>query len=87
MLQNVYSAFNMLLRENVAMGGLKQWSLTDTERVSCRCDNQIMRSECSSQTIMVSAEVQENEGGNSHPSLYYCDRKLDTLAMNRESND
>ncbi|MCJ1315605.1 hypothetical protein MMC15_000925, partial [Xylographa vitiligo] len=29
MLQNVYSAFNMLLRENVALGGLKQWNLKD----------------------------------------------------------
>ncbi|MCJ1403410.1 hypothetical protein MMC11_006633 [Xylographa trunciseda] len=74
MLQNVYSAFNMLLRENVALGGLKQWNLKDNERSSCYCDNQFMRPECSGQSITSSAEVRENEGGSGHRSPYYCDR-------------
>ena len=76
MLQNVYSAFNMLLRENVALGGLKQWNLKDGERSSCHCDNQIMRPECFGQSITSSAEVRENDGGSNHRSPYYCERKL-----------
>ena len=82
MLQNVYSAFNMLLRENVALGGLKQWNLKDGERSSCRCDNQIMRPECSGQSITSSVEVRENDGGSGHRSLYYCDRKLHRPSSN-----
>ncbi|MCJ1433133.1 hypothetical protein MMC27_002492 [Xylographa pallens] len=74
MLQNVYSAFNMLLRENVALGGLKQWNLKDGEHSSCHCDNQIMRPECSGQSITSSAEVRENDGGSGHRSPYYCER-------------
>ncbi|MCJ1389626.1 hypothetical protein MMC18_002483 [Xylographa bjoerkii] len=79
MLQNVYSAFNMLLRENVALGGLKQWNLKDDERSSCHCDNQLMRPECLGQSITSSAEVRENDGGSSHRSPYYCDRTPHTF--------
>jgi hypothetical protein len=74
MLQHVYSAFNMLLRENIALGGLKQWNLKDDELMNCRCENQIMRGECATQSVLSSAEVRENDGGSSHRSPYYCDR-------------
>ncbi|MCJ1280779.1 hypothetical protein MMC26_000096 [Xylographa opegraphella] len=79
MLQNIYSAFNMLLRENIALGGLKQWNLKDGERSSCHCDNQIMRPECAGQSITSSAEVRENDGGSGHRSPYYCDRAPHTF--------
>lgn len=76
MLQHVYSAFNMLLRENIAIGGLKQWNLKDNERVSCRCDGQIMNGECAFHTVTSSAEIRENDGGSGHRSPYYCDREF-----------
>lgn len=76
MLQHIYAAFNMLLRENIAWGGLKQWNLKDGERDSCRCDNQIIKGECASQTVTSSSEVREYDGSGSHRSPYYCDRKL-----------
>lgn len=76
MLQHIYAAFNMLLRENIAWGGLKQWNLKDSERDSCRCDNQIMKGECASHIVTSSSEVRENDGGSSYRSPYYCDRKL-----------
>jgi len=75
-LQHIYAAFNMLLRGNIAWGGLKQWNLKDNERDSCRCDNQVMKGECSSHTVTSSSEVRENDGGSSHRGPYYCDRKL-----------
>ena len=80
MLQNVYSAFNMLLRENVVMGGLKQWNLKESEHSACHCENQFMRPECLGQRITSSAEVRESDGGSAHRSPYYCDRKLDPPA-------
>ncbi|MCJ1235912.1 hypothetical protein MMC14_003886 [Varicellaria rhodocarpa] len=74
MLQAIYSGFNMLLRENIAMGGLKQWELTESERTTCRCDNQMIKSECSKHSIKSSEEVQENDGASGHRSPYFCSR-------------
>lgn len=74
-LKTVYSAFNMLLRENIAMGGLKQWELTEKDRAICRCDNQLVKPECSSYAITESQAVADNDDKSGHRSPYYCDRK------------
>ncbi|KAL9098941.1 MAG: hypothetical protein Q9163_005486 [Psora crenata] len=74
MLKAIYSAFNMLLRENIAMGGLKQWEMAESEREGCRCDNQMAKPDCARYMIKTSEEVRESDGGNGHRSPYYCDR-------------
>lgn len=75
MLQHVYAAFNMLLRENLAMGSLKQWEMKASEHVACRCDNQIIKADCSKYAVMDNQAVRDNDGGSSNRSPYYCDRK------------
>ena len=74
LLKHVYAAFNMLLRENIAMGGLKQWELNESERTACRCDSQITRPECSKHVVTESQIVKDNDEGSGHRSPYYCDR-------------
>ena len=74
MLKTIYSAFNMLLRENIAMGGLRQWEMDDAQREGCRCDNQIVKPDCSKHMIMNSEEVRMGDEGSAHRSPYYCDR-------------
>lgn len=74
-LKHVYAAFNMLLRENIAMGGLKQRDLSESDRNSCRCDNQFTKPECSRHFVTESQIVTDNDGGGGHKSPYYCDRK------------
>lgn len=74
MLQHVYAAFNMLLRENIGMGGLKQWEMKESERSICRCDNQLMKQECSKYAVLHSQEVIDNDGRSGHRSPYHCDR-------------
>ncbi|KAL9125645.1 MAG: hypothetical protein Q9217_005181 [Psora testacea] len=74
MLKAIYSVFNMLLRENLAMGGLKQWEMSEREREGCRCDNQIVKPDCASHTITDSEEVWEGDEGSGHRSPYHCDR-------------
>jgi len=74
-IKHVYAAFNMLLREDIARGGLKQWDLTESERVSCRCDNQFMKPECSKHFVTDSLAVTSNDESSGHKSPYYCDRK------------
>ena len=73
-LHHIYAAFNMLLRENIGMGGLKQWEMKESERSICRCENQFMKSECSKHAVLHSQEVIDNDGGSSHRSPYHCDR-------------
>ena len=74
-LKQIYAAFNMLLRENMAMGSLKQWELNESQRDGCRCDNQLTKSECSSHMIMESQAVREKDDGDGHINPFYCDRK------------
>lgn len=81
-LKHVYAAFNMLLRENIAMGALMQWDLTESERVSCRCDSQFMKSECSKHFVTDSLAVSNNDNNGGHKSPYHCDRKS-TVPLNQ----
>ncbi|KAF6221428.1 hypothetical protein HO133_002284 [Letharia lupina] len=73
-LKHIYAAFNMLLRENMAMGSLKQWELNESQRDACRCDNQFTKSECWSHMIMESQSVKEKEDGVGHRNPFFCDR-------------
>lgn len=74
MIKHTYAAFNMLLRANIALGGLKQWDMKDNERESCRCDNQITRQECVKYTVTDSEDVRKNDIGSGHPNPYFCNR-------------
>lgn len=74
MLQHIYGAFNMLLRENIAIGSLKQWDMKENERIACRCDEQMIKAECLKYAITNSQAVSINNGGSGHRSPYYCDR-------------
>ena len=85
-LQNIYAAFNMLLRENIAMGGLKQWVMTEPDRAACKCDSQIIRWECSKFIVQDSQDVRGNDDGSGHRSPDYCDRKCRVLRSVYVSN-
>ncbi|KAH0544838.1 hypothetical protein FGG08_001067 [Glutinoglossum americanum] len=75
MVRSIYSAFNILLRENVALGALKQWEMSNTERSGCRCDGQFTKGECVRFAVMGNEEVARHDGGRRHSSPYFCDRK------------
>lgn len=82
MVKHIYTAFNMLLRENIATGGLKQWELTGSERDACRCENQIVKPDCATHTITENSALRETDGSG-HKSPYYCDR---SCSMTRTSS-
>ena len=71
MLRNVYAAFNMLLRQNFAMGGVKQWALQETDVDGCTCEQQIMESRCVSEMVKSSSEV-----NGKHAQSYLCNREV-----------
>ena len=73
--RHVYAAFNMLLRENIASGSLKQWEMKENERAGCRCDNQLIKGECAQYIVTDNQVVQGHDGDSGHKSPYYCDRE------------
>lgn len=84
-LKHIYAALNILLRENLALGSLKQWELTETDRVLCRCDNQFTRPECSAHTLTDSQEVADKDASSGHKSPYYSPSQCNSLALNVHS--
>lgn len=76
-LRYIYSALNMLLRENIALGSLKQWEMKENEREMCRCENQLIKIDCTKYAILDSESVRSNDAGSGHSSPYYCDRMLE----------
>jgi hypothetical protein len=72
--QSIYTALNVLLREDLALGGLQQWMLSDQDRVACKCDNQFLNGDCLGYAIQASAEVKKNEAGDRKGSAYFCER-------------
>lgn len=71
-LKHIYAAINMLLRENIDMGGLKQWELSDSQRDGCRCDSQIAKGDCSTHIVTSSEEGASHDEGSQHKSPFYC---------------
>ncbi|KAJ9661243.1 hypothetical protein H2201_006602 [Coniosporium apollinis] len=79
MLHHIYAAFNILLREDLALGGLEHWRMSGEELRSCRCDNQFIRAGCKSSMVGSSEEVKKHNAGSGHGSLYACDSKFSAL--------
>ncbi|KAE8445484.1 hypothetical protein EG329_013374 [Mollisiaceae sp. DMI_Dod_QoI] len=72
--QSIYAAFNILLREDLALGSLQQWIMTEEERMKCKCDNQFINSECQRYAIKSIDEVRKNEASGRKGSPYLCER-------------
>ena len=72
--QSVYAAFNVLLREDLALGGVQQWIMSDQDRMSCKCGEQFLNPECTKYAVKNQDEVKKNEGSGKG-GLYFCARK------------
>ncbi|KAK9475129.1 uncharacterized protein V1510DRAFT_405721 [Dipodascopsis tothii] len=77
---NIYAAFNSLLRKNVAWGGLRQWELNEQLKRRCRCDAQYTNPQCGGtgsgdHFIVDSTEILDaKEEGQRLGSPYICNR-------------
>ncbi|KAI9834880.1 MAG: hypothetical protein M1819_002788 [Sarea resinae] len=76
MVRNIYLAFNILLRENVALGGLKQWEMSEAERAACRCENQFIKMECSKFSVREDKEVLLHGSASGYTGQYSCDSEF-----------
>lgn len=77
--QSIYVAFNILLREDFALGGLQQWIMSDEDREKCKCDNQFLSLDCVKFAIKSFDEVRKNEGGDRKDTQYFCERESSAL--------
>lgn len=80
-LKLIYAAFNMLLRQDIATGGLDLGDLIEDDHAVCRCDNQYVRPECSDHLLTDSRTMSGVKETVGHHSPYYCDRKSYPSAM------
>ncbi|KAI9055843.1 hypothetical protein LZ554_000782 [Drepanopeziza brunnea f. sp. 'monogermtubi'] len=72
--QSLYAAFNILLREDLSLGGLQEWIMSDEDRAKCRCDNQFLKNDCHKFSVKSIEEVKKNEDGERRGSPYFCKR-------------
>jgi hypothetical protein len=71
-LADAYAGFNILLRENLATGALKDWEMNDVYSEQCRCDSQFTNPSCWLKRIS-SSEDMFLPGDKSGPrSTYAC---------------
>lgn len=70
--QSIYAALNILLREDLAFGGLQRWVMNDEDKAKCRCHSQFLDIECQRFAIKSSEDVGKNEGGGRKGSPYFC---------------
>jgi len=74
--ESIYAAFNILLREDLALGGLKQWSMSEQDLASCKCSNQFLNKDCLGYAVKSIDDVKKNQAADQNASLYFCQSKM-----------
>ncbi|OWP01081.1 hypothetical protein B2J93_4813 [Marssonina coronariae] len=72
--QSVYSAFNILLREDLILGGNQEWRMGNEDQAKCKCDNQFLDTDCVKFAVQSTEDVMKNGGGGRKGSPYLCER-------------
>ncbi|KAE9375379.1 hypothetical protein N431DRAFT_436863 [Stipitochalara longipes BDJ] len=73
LVQSVYAAFNILLREDLSLGGLQQWIMSDQDRKNCKCDGQFLNLECTGYG-MKNRDALKKNSRDQKGSPYFCSR-------------
>ncbi|PYH44258.1 uncharacterized protein BP01DRAFT_383748 [Aspergillus saccharolyticus JOP 1030-1] len=75
-LADAYAGFNILLRENLATGSLKDWDMDKDLRQQCRCESQFTQAACLPLRITSSEEVYAQNGGPAMRTPYSCPSRV-----------
>ena len=70
-LADVYAGFNILLREDLEAGSLKEWETSREHRHKCSCDSQFTAASCLPLRISSSEEVYD-QADKTTQSPYTC---------------
>ena len=74
--QSVYAAFNILLREDLALGALQQGTMDQQAVANCKCDNQFNSKSCLEFAIKDMEDVKNTVGNG---NAYFCRRIYPTV--------
>ncbi|KAL1961919.1 hypothetical protein VTN77DRAFT_748 [Rasamsonia byssochlamydoides] len=70
-LANIYAGFNILLRQDLAHGSLKQWEMSNERLEACKCEKQFSRDYCPLYQLRSSEEVY-SMGRAAKENAYAC---------------
>ncbi len=73
--QTIYAAFNILLREDLVLGSLQHSLMNQQEKYDCKCDNQFLDLGCLQYAIKAQGDTPNNMIRNGKESPYFCKRK------------
>jgi len=73
--QFIYAAFNILLQEDLSLGGLQQSIMSEQDRTNCKCDNQFTNKDCFGYLIKSLEEAKKNVATDQKRSLNFCQSK------------
>lgn len=75
-LKDVYAGFNILLREDLSLGAMKQWEMNDDNMKTCKCEQQFINEGCAKFRVDASEQVTTNIGSTKNPSMasFTCQR-------------
>jgi len=76
--ESIYAAFNILLREDLALGGLKEWSMSEEDLASCKCSSQFLNKVCLEYAVKSMYDVKMNQAADQNGSPYFCQSKMDS---------
>ena len=79
-LQSIYAGFNILLRQDLGLGAMKQWEMADEELKRCKCENQFVQESCAKYLVSASQQVSTNAHNyRQRPAAYTCQRTPHSL--------
>ncbi|GLB06763.1 hypothetical protein AtubIFM57258_002080 [Aspergillus tubingensis] len=75
-LADAYAGFNILLREDLATGSLREWEINKGHGHDCRCESQFTSRSCLPLRITSSDEVYAQEGSSAPRRPYACSSRI-----------
>ncbi|PKY01401.1 hypothetical protein P168DRAFT_312551 [Aspergillus campestris IBT 28561] len=75
-LADIYAGFNILLRQNLESGSLKDWEFSKDQAEKCKCDSQFTSPVCAPLRITSSDQAYQQDGPAAERSPYRCSTRV-----------
>lgn len=86
-LANVYAGFNILVRENLVLGALKDWEMGSEYRDSCRCESQFTDKSCWPLRITASDQFPSHDDSNACSTCRFSSAHPQHSSLNFEKEN
>lgn len=73
--ERIYAAFNVLLRQDLVIGAMQQWRMSQRDREACRCGRQFTNPECFQYFVTQAEDVAQHDSESLQSRApYLCNR-------------